>query len=220
MYPFDPLARLKIRACRGSTANHSPKMRRTASCKPGIPRTNPVRDRALLLMLLDTGCRLASCALRRSTTSTSRLVRFCSTAPRMVSRARSNSAFRADATAGQRWLPSAPGSKSVKLARVSMRCSPHRERWPLSTRRAREIFTELGQVARVSDCHPHRCRHAQPLHAPVLTPTGWRPIGTLRVGDEVIGSDGRPTVVIGVYPRDRKRLSALVSQTARWPKHA
>jgi phosphate starvation-inducible PhoH-like protein len=45
---------------------------------------------------------------------------------------------------------------------------------------------------------------AQPLSSKVLTPDGFRPIGTLRVGDEVIGSDGRPTRVGGVYPQGIK----------------
>ena len=40
-----------------------------------------------------------------------------------------------------------------------------------------------------------------PLFTPVATPTGWRRIGDLCVGDEVIGSDGRPTLVTGIYDR-------------------
>lgn len=36
---------------------------------------------------------------------------------------------------------------------------------------------------------------------PVYTPTGPVPIGDLKVGDKVIGSDGRPTTVTGVYPQ-------------------
>ncbi|GAC1654611.1 MAG: hypothetical protein NVS4B6_31120 [Mycobacterium sp.] len=35
-----------------------------------------------------------------------------------------------------------------------------RERFPLSTRRVREIFTELGLAARVPNAHPHRTRHS------------------------------------------------------------
>jgi phosphate starvation-inducible PhoH-like protein len=42
---------------------------------------------------------------------------------------------------------------------------------------------------------------AQPLDARVLTPSGWRTMGSLEVGDEVIGSDGRATRVLGVYPQ-------------------
>lgn len=37
-----------------------------------------------------------------------------------------------------------------------------------------------------------------PVDTPVLTPTGWTPIGDLRVGDQVIGVDGRPYPVYGV----------------------
>jgi len=45
---------------------------------------------------------------------------------------------------------------------------------------------------------------AQPLTSKVLTPLGWREIGSLEVGDHVIGSDGRPTRVMGVYPQGEK----------------
>lgn len=40
-----------------------------------------------------------------------------------------------------------------------------------------------------------------PLWVRVLTPTGWRPIGDLCVGDFIIGSDGRTHTVTGVYDR-------------------
>lgn len=42
---------------------------------------------------------------------------------------------------------------------------------------------------------------AQPIDEPVLTPDGWKPIGDVRVGDEVIGADGTPTEVLAVYPQ-------------------
>src|SRR5436853_501671 len=45
---------------------------------------------------------------------------------------------------------------------------------------------------------------AQPVTSRVLTPDGFRPIGSVRVGDSVIGSDGRPTAVLGVFPQGRK----------------
>ena len=50
------------------------------------------------------------------------------------------------------------------------------------------------------------------VFARVLTPSGWRPIGALRVGDEVIGSDGRPTRVLGRYPQGRKEVFRLTTQ--------
>src|SRR5438874_6614528 len=53
---------------------------------------------------------------------------------------------------------------------------------------------------------------AQPLSTPVLTPYGFQPIGTLRVGDLVVGSDGLPTPVLGVYPQGRKEVFRLRAQ--------
>lgn len=46
-------------------------------------------------------------------------------------------------------------------------------------------------------------RKAQPIDTPVLTPRSWAPIGKICVGDHVIGSDGYPTRVVGVYPQGR-----------------
>ncbi len=42
---------------------------------------------------------------------------------------------------------------------------------------------------------------AEPVSEPVLTPTGWRRMGDLAAGDEVIGSDGRATRVVSVHPQ-------------------
>jgi phosphate starvation-inducible protein PhoH and related proteins len=53
---------------------------------------------------------------------------------------------------------------------------------------------------------------AQPLSTPVLTPDGFEPIGSLRVGDFVLGSNGLPTPVIGVYPQGRKEVFRLRTQ--------
>lgn len=41
----------------------------------------------------------------------------------------------------------------------------------------------------------------QPLDARILTPGGWSTMGTMAVGTEVIGIDGLPHRVIGVYPQ-------------------
>ncbi len=53
---------------------------------------------------------------------------------------------------------------------------------------------------------------AQPTRARVLTPTGFRRIGSLQVGDLVIGSNGSPTPVLGVYPQGRKAIFRVRTQ--------
>jgi phosphate starvation-inducible protein PhoH and related proteins len=53
---------------------------------------------------------------------------------------------------------------------------------------------------------------AQPVSRGVLTPNGFRPIGSLRIGDLVTGSDGRPTPVIGVYPQGIKQVFRVRTQ--------
>jgi phosphate starvation-inducible protein PhoH and related proteins len=50
------------------------------------------------------------------------------------------------------------------------------------------------------------------VDSPVLTPDGFRPIGSLAVGDLVIGSNGEPTPVLGVYPQGEKDMYRLTTQ--------
>ncbi len=42
---------------------------------------------------------------------------------------------------------------------------------------------------------------SNPVDVPVLTPTGWRRIGDLAVGDQVVDPEGAPSQVAGVYPQ-------------------
>lgn len=44
---------------------------------------------------------------------------------------------------------------------------------------------------------------AQPVDEEVLTPEGWRPIGSIRPGDYVMGASG-PTCVLGVFPQGER----------------
>ncbi|KOG66222.1 PhoH [Streptomyces griseoflavus] len=57
---------------------------------------------------------------------------------------------------------------------------------------------------------------AQPTFTNVLTPDGWRPIGDLQVGDLVIGSNGEPTPVLGVYPQGEKDIYRVTAQDGSW----
>jgi len=53
---------------------------------------------------------------------------------------------------------------------------------------------------------------AQPYFSSVLTPWGYIAIGSLQVGDTVVGADGAPTRVVGVYPQGRKEIFRVTMQ--------
>jgi len=55
-----------------------------------------------------------------------------------------------------------------------------------------------------------------PNSEPVLTPTGWVTNGSLRPGDLVIGRNGRPTEVLGVYPQGRQPIVRVSFSDESW----
>jgi phosphate starvation-inducible PhoH-like protein len=61
----------------------------------------------------------------------------------------------------------------------------------------RDLVTKAVKIAPLA----YLRGRSQPLDAKVLTPSGYRCMGEIVVGDEVIGSDGLPTRVEGVYPQ-------------------
>ncbi|MEN9315024.1 MAG: hypothetical protein RIS35_1417 [Pseudomonadota bacterium] len=50
---------------------------------------------------------------------------------------------------------------------------------------------------------------AQPLDARVRTPSGWRAMGDLSVGDAVASIDGRASIVTGVFPQGERQVYRL-----------
>jgi len=56
---------------------------------------------------------------------------------------------------------------------------------------------------------------AQPLYAEVLTPSGFRPIGDLAVGDQVIGGDGLPHRVVAVHPQGKRMIYRVITRDQR-----
>lgn len=51
---------------------------------------------------------------------------------------------------------------------------------------------------------------AQPVDEPVLTPSGWQPIGSLFPGDYVMAPDGHPTEVLAVHPQGRRPVYEII----------
>lgn len=50
----------------------------------------------------------------------------------------------------------------------------------------------------------------QPLYCKILTPNGWKKMGDIKIGDYVIGKDGSPTKVIGVFPQGQKESYEII----------
>jgi hypothetical protein len=67
-----------------------------------------------------------------------------------------------------------------------------------STRSAEGILNMLRSSAK-----------AQPLDALVLTPGGWRAMGSLAVGEALVDPEGQPSEVVGVFPQGVKPVYRL-----------
>jgi hypothetical protein len=51
--------------------------------------------------------------------------------------------------------------------------------------------------------HAHTGK-AQPLSSKILTPKGWKLMGDTSVGDEIVGLDGKPQEILGIYPQGER----------------
>jgi hypothetical protein len=52
----------------------------------------------------------------------------------------------------------------------------------------------------------------QPISEAVLTPNGWSSMGDLKINDYVIGSNGLPTKVLGIYPQGVKDVYTVTTK--------
>jgi replicative DNA helicase len=59
---------------------------------------------------------------------------------------------------------------------------------------------------------------AQPLTEPVLTPGGYVQMGDISVGDLVVGDDGFPKRVLGVYPQGVKKVFRVNFSDETWAR--
>ena len=59
---------------------------------------------------------------------------------------------------------------------------------------------------------------AQPVDEPILTPAGFVPMGSLRVGSEVIGRGGTPCKVTGVYPQGWRDVYRVTFTDGSWTR--
>jgi len=74
---------------------------------------------------------------------------------------------------------------------------------------ARELLCD-DSVKLVSLAGKSGCGKAQPLNAKILTPHGWTTMGKIQKGDYVVGKNGKPTKVTGVFPQGIKPIYEVV----------
>lgn len=72
------------------------------------------------------------------------------------------------------------------------------------TKKQQQLFDGINKHVITAVTGPAGTSKAQPLTAKILTPNGWTRMGDIKVGDFVIGVDGKKTEVTGVYPYGNK----------------
>lgn len=72
-----------------------------------------------------------------------------------------------------------------------------------------------SDAPQIAAAAPRNHAKAQSLDCSVLTMDGWKRIGDLEVGDEIIGSDGRPTKVTDLHPISEMPLYRLTTKDGR-----
>lgn len=69
--------------------------------------------------------------------------------------------------------------------------------------------TFLQQVRNALISHEMGLGKANPVDSKLLTPNGWIRMGDVKVGDYVIGSNGKPTKVLNIFPQGEKDIYEL-----------
>lgn len=235
VYAFDPLGRLKTPRVQKIHRKPFTQEETTRLVQAASAGSNPIRDRALLLLMFDTGCRVGElCAatladldvdqgtilFNKTKNGHPRMVRF-----RVPERRDGGPALQAL----RQWL-------KVRDARTGIdNIFTTRERLPLSTRRVREIFETLGEAARVPQAGPHRARHtsaseflAERPGAEIQLRSRLGHVGKDQLADYVSISDATAVEAAGVASISnkwnlgsgtqptRKKATAAISPPARF----
>ena len=67
-------------------------------------------------------------------------------------------------------------------------------------------------------CPSNRFGKEQPISEPILTEKGFRPIGSVKTGDQIYTMDGILTKVIAVYPQGKKDVYRLTFNDGSWTR--
>ena len=59
---------------------------------------------------------------------------------------------------------------------------------------------------------------AQPLDAKILTKSGWKKMGDLKVGEKLVSIDGKPSQIKGIFPQGKKQIYQITFSDGRSTK--
>jgi hypothetical protein len=100
------------------------------------------------------------------------------------------------------WIPKAAIIKDNKVEIAEVDYSKYSHRPPLDHQKtAIEELLKNKKYILADDMGLGKC---EPKNNRIFTPFGRKNIGDIKVGDKVIGSDGKPHNVIGVFPQGVK----------------
>ena len=127
---------------------------------------------------------------------------------------------RAAGPAGLAPDPHATGRRGGRAPRVPAGHALREDRPVHASALRRAVRDDRRRDPAAPDGTRHRRGRAAGLHAwkgatarsPGAHTRGFRPIGDLRVGDLVVGSDGLPTPVLGVFPQGREEVFRVTAQ--------
>jgi hypothetical protein len=100
------------------------------------------------------------------------------------------------------WVPKSSLIKTHSVEKVDVDYSKYEHRPPLSHQK--EAVEKLVGSKRFILADDMGLGKFLPVNTPVYTPKGTKKIGDIKIGDKVIGSDGKPHNVIGVFPQGIK----------------
>lgn len=110
------------------------------------------------------------------------------------------------------WYYNTPGNEDLELTDEDLELIDKIDNYGNGNPWLRAKFLKLrnGEITKpfkyLIACLGRRSGKAQPLYSRILTPVGWKLMGDIKVGDEVITQTGEVTRVNGVYPQGKKDI--------------
>ena len=107
-----------------------------------------------------------------------------------------------------------PTKSESKPIRQSMRKPQENEQFELTqitplTDRQADFFDSFNDGKHIIGYGSAGTGKAQPLHSKILTPSGWKTMGDIKIGTEILTPCGERSTVVGVFPQGFKDIYTI-----------